>query len=104
MSAPEPAASLISTTAIALRDAAIARGETVPPIDDVLGVIMKYLPNLLGLLGERLVTEHEVAGAITDRFVVWLADQAGRRFSGTDTSWELVVDDVAAIIHRRTAG
>ena len=77
---------------------AAERGEGTIPLEEALALVMEYLPNLVGALDDQLILDSELASAITDRFVVWLAHRRGRRFRGSDPSWELVVDGVTQIV------
>ncbi len=78
--------------------AASAYGEKAIPFEHALELVTEFLPRLLELLKVGLVTEREVANAITDRFVVWLDHRSGRRFIGAAPSWDLVVDDVERML------
>lgn len=84
--------------------ASTEHGENLDSFRDALPLVMEHLPQLQQALGAGLVTEYEVASAITDRFVVWLAMRSNRQFVGTPPSWNVVVSDVEAIVRSEHTG
>lgn len=69
--------------------------------DAVLALVNERLPKLLEAMRAGLVTEHEVAGAITARFETWLERRAGRQVGAGVSWWEAVVRDIEEILNSR---